>query len=479
MSTPPSGNHPRLATANGEPPTEHDEHQNAGTTALGGTTPDFDAPEWEYGRMKWRSRWLRGWIFFTGAIVLSAGVGAVSTMWLSGPAAAAVGSALAVAVFGVVSARGKTLLDMHAEQKAALPGQLVTASESGRPRRVRDLNDPIALRVHPAETFHRTVNGQSVADRVPSYVRRDAQEQLGAAVARGGFVLLAGDSTAGKTRMAYEAIRALCPDHVLMAPASRESLAMIVPVVLEQRRCVVWLDDLERFLGSGGLTASVAGRLLGDGDRQVLLLATLRSAEFDRYSAREESRVTGIERDSWLEARDVLDLAAVVELQRRWSAEELKRARDYADDPRISTALGKTSQFGLAEILAAGPHLAGDWRNAWRPGAHPRGAALVAAAVDCRRAGVHDPQPIEVLAGLAEYYLNQQGGALLRPALLPMPWTGLLPPVMAPAACFYPPAQMGTIWPSITSSTSPAWTASPRPSGTPLSTGPRPSRHSP
>ncbi len=365
--------------------------------------------------MKWRSRWLRGWILFTGAIVLGAGVGAMSAIWLSGPAAAAVGSTLAAAVFGVVSARGKTLLDMHAAQKAALPEQLVTASESGRLRRVRDLNDPIVLRVHPAETFCQTVNGQSVADRVPPYIRRDTQDQLWAVVVRGGFVLLTGDSTAGKTRTAYEAIRALCPDHVLIAPASRESLAVIVPVVLEQRRCVVWLDDLERFLGSGGLTASSVGRILGDGDRQVLLLATLRSAEFDRYSAREESQVTGIERDSWREARDVLDLAAVVELQRRWSAEELKRARDYADDPRISAALGKTGQFGLAEVLAADPHLARDWRNAWRPNAHPLGAALVAAAVDCRRAGGHDPQPIEVLAGLAEHYLNQQGGVLLRP----------------------------------------------------------------
>lgn len=88
------------------------------------------------------------------------------------------------------------------------------------------------------------------------------------------------------------------------------------------------------------------------------------------------------------------------------------------NDPRISTALGKTGKFGLAEVLAAGPSLASDWRNAWRPGAHPRGAALVAAAVDCRRAGVHDPQPIEVLAGLAEHYLAQQGGVLLRPELL-------------------------------------------------------------
>ena len=56
------------------------------------------------------------------------------------------------------------------------------------------------------------------------------------------------------------------PNHVLVTPASRESLATILPAVLEQRRYVVWLDDLEWFLGPGRLTAAVVSRMLGDGD---------------------------------------------------------------------------------------------------------------------------------------------------------------------------------------------------------------------
>jgi hypothetical protein len=74
-----------------------------------------------------------------------------------------------------------------------------------------------------------------------------------------------------------------------------------------------------------------------------------------------------------------------------------------------------TDTFGLAELLADGPELARDWRNAWRPGGQPRGAALVAAAVDCRRAGLADPVPVELLARLAEHYLDARGGAALRP----------------------------------------------------------------
>ncbi|MBE1496498.1 hypothetical protein H4696_003598 [Amycolatopsis lexingtonensis] len=229
-----------------------------------------------------------------------------------------------------------------------------------------------------------------------------------------GFVLLTGDSTAGKSRAAYEAIRRLFPDHVLVVPASRDSLPTALQTALDQRRCVVWLDDLERFLGPAGLTVSMVRRLAGGGDRRVVV-ATLRSAEFDRYSAREEPVLSGLDRESWRAARDALELAHVVEIRRKWSAAELDRAHEHADDPRIRGALAHVAHFGLAEMLAAGPELAKDWRNAWRAGAHPRGAALVAAGVDCRRAGHHEPVSLDLLIELSTHYLEAQGGPLLRP----------------------------------------------------------------
>lgn len=59
--------------------------------------------------------------------------------------------------------------------------------------------------------------------------------------------------------------------------------------------------------------------------------------------------------------------------------------------------------------------MARDWQHAWRPGGHPHGAALVAAAVDCRRAGLTDPVPVDLLAALAKHYLDAHGGTALRP----------------------------------------------------------------
>jgi tetratricopeptide repeat protein len=365
------------------------------------------------GWTRWGSATLRGWALLIGAVILGILTGGAAAVWVPGPAAAAVGAGLAAGVFGVISAHGKALLDKQAARRKMLPQHVVTASASGRPQRVRELDEPILLRVHPAAMLHGNRGGRPVADQVPPYVPRDCQHQLWDAVAGGGFVLLAGDSTAGKTRAAYEAVRAVLPDHVLVAPSGRYSLDTVVLTVLEQRRCVLWLDDIERFLGASGLTAAMVARLLGSGDREVVLLATMRTAEYDRYSVREQGSLT-VERETWRAGREVLELAHVIELPREWSSAELERARGYTDDPRIRSALGQCPRLGLAEALAAGPDLAQDWRNAWRAGAHPRGAALVAAAVDCRRAGVHEPVPISLLAELAEVYLARRQGPLLR-----------------------------------------------------------------
>ncbi|MGW4057792.1 tetratricopeptide repeat protein [Amycolatopsis sp. NPDC004747] len=348
------------------------------------------------------------------AAVLSVMVGFTVSRWLSGPVAVAIGSTLAAALFGLVSGRGTSVLEKRAQHRDELPGHVATVAPSGRLRRVREFDDPVSLRIHPAAALVADRDAGEL-DRVPPYVPRDVHARLTDVVKRGGFVLVVGESTAGKSRAAYEAMRASIPDHVLIAPVARESLSSVVPTVAEQRRCVVWLDDLERFLGAGGITAGLVSRMVDYPARNILILATLRTAEFDRFSLREEPSLSSSERESWHVARDVLQLAEVVDMQRRWTRAELDRANAFADDPRISAALRQTAQFGLAEVLAAGPQLAREWHNAWRPGAHPRAASLIAAAVDCRRAGMHEPVAIELLRELSEMYLTRRGGALLRP----------------------------------------------------------------
>ncbi len=373
-------------------------------------------PSWR--PLKVRFRAARGWGLLAGAAVLGAAIGSVVALWVPGVAAVSVGSAVAVAVFTVASARGKDVLERQAERRDARPLRMLAAGTGGRPLRVRDLDDPIVLRVHPAEAVVRHVAGERTLDRTPPYVRRDLHDELGGLIRRGGFVLVVGESTAGKTRAVYEAVRAVCPDHVLLVPASREALTDVIGTAADTPRCVLWLDDLERFLGAGGLTPILLNRLLGRRWGHLVVAATMRSPEFDRYGAREETGVAGADLDAWRDARDILRLASVVGLSRRWTDAEIERARECDDDPRIRAALASIEKFGLAEVLAAGPELVRNWRNAWSPSAHPRGAALVAAAVDCRRAGMDEPVPLDLLGELSRYYLREHGGEVLRPESL-------------------------------------------------------------
>lgn len=355
----------------------------------------------------------RPWVRLVAVAVVSAVIGLLAALWGSEAWAGALGAAVA-AVVSAAAVGAQTEWQRQAEAARRRPGALEIASPGGRFPLVRDLRDPIAVGVHPAETIEQ---GGRV-DRVPAYVTRDMEPQLHAALRRGGFVLLVGESTAGKTRAAYEAIRLLHPDQYFVAPSTREAIEVLLDGWEAANGCVVWLDDLERFLGPGGLTTSTLHRLLIS-DRQVLVLATMRSHEYDRYRDRAETEASGAAQEVWRQGRAVLRQAQVVHVERRWTDTERERARAVTADPRLVRALAGDERFGVAELLAAGPELVEAWQHAWVPGHHPRGAALVAAAVDARRTGYHRPLPAEVLQQLHEGYLVRRGGVELRPESFP------------------------------------------------------------
>jgi hypothetical protein len=107
---------------------------------------------------------------------------------------------------------------------------------------------------------------------VPVYVPRDKDTELDTKLARGGLVLVVGDSTAGKSRAAYEAIHRLFGQRFLLVPNARASLQALLDGDIELRDTVVWLNDLERWLGPDGLHLGLLRRLLGDGHRQMVLV---------------------------------------------------------------------------------------------------------------------------------------------------------------------------------------------------------------
>lgn len=283
-----------------------------------------------------------------------------------------------------------TRRDQRREESAR---NLLAGAVGGGLLRVRDVTDPVVLGAHRPHDYD---------EGPPPYVRRAAQPAVLGHLAPGNFVLVVGDPLSGKTRLAYETVRAALPDHRLVAPDNREVLATAIDAAGGSRG-VLWLDDLERFFGPGGLTVAAVLRVAPG-----IIVATLRRNRL-------ESLMEG-------ESRRVLEMAHHVPLERRLTEDELVDADEQRWHPGIDDGLTHADDYGLAEYLAAYPAVCREWVNAWSPGAHPRGAALVATAANLCRAGFGDVLPRSLLSELHTYYLEERGGPLLRPENIEAAW---------------------------------------------------------
>ncbi|MFJ2968628.1 tetratricopeptide repeat protein [Streptomyces collinus] len=351
-------------------------------------------------------------------------------------------------------------LDVHAEVTGGRQDVVLTAGKITGPVTITTagvrvpgyLQDP--RRWTLVETWDALTAGahrarpDDVGDAVPPYVARDVDAVLLArlthAAQRGGLVLVVGESTAGKTRAAHHAVRRceVLGGYRVLAPDTGPDLVIAVEVVATTSvRCLVWLDDLERFLTPDGLESGVLAELVR---LRTPVLATMQLRHYDTFypHAAEARWEDPAGRQSFGTGARVLKQIEPLHLPRRWSADELARAQD-CDDPRIIDAVTHHGPYGVAEYLAAGPALLNEWRNATRPGGHPRGAALVAAAVDLARTGLRPPFATSLLTALHQHYLPDD--PLLRPEPIDeaLKWAGrlrygatsLLLPTGAPDAC--------------------------------------------
>ena len=262
--------------------------------------------------------------------------------------------------------------------------------------------DPRRLGVHAA------ISVQGVPDDVlPVYVPRDTDTaengvrvKVAAAAERGGFVLLVGGSSVGKTRCAVEAVKAVLPEWWLVHPVGPAEIAALARVPVPHT--VVWLDELQRYLdGEHGLTGGVVRALL-DGPHPVVIIGTLWP---DRYAGYTTVPTSG-GADPHAREREVLDLAAVVRIGPEFSEAEQGRARAAARrDPRLRVAL-EAAGYGLTQTLAAAPQLVARWEDAQT--ASPYGWAVLAAALDAARLGAHAPLSADFLRAAAPGYCTSQ-----------------------------------------------------------------------
>jgi hypothetical protein len=283
-------------------------------------------------------------------------------------------------------------LDSAAVQRAqavsALAGPRIRVAEADLRR----------LGVHEAIT----VRGAAVGT-LPEYVRRDTDDAecgvralVTAAAERGGFVLLVGGSSVGKTRCAAEAIRALLPDWQLVHPDGPGQVAVLAQA--PRPRTVVWLDELQRYLdGEDGLAGGTVRALLA-APGPVVIIGTLWPGRYTVYNAVPAPGGP----DPRAREREVLGLADVVRVAPEFSPAEQDRACTAADrDPQLRAAL-KSGGYGLTQTLAAAPQLVARWQDA--QAGHPYGWAVLTAALDAARLGADAPLSLDLLRAAAPGY---------------------------------------------------------------------------
>ncbi|GLU47372.1 tetratricopeptide repeat protein [Nocardiopsis ansamitocini] len=244
---------------------------------------------------------------------------------------------------------------------------------------------------------------------LPRYIPRPHDTHLRAHIkaattqgARPQMVVVRGASCTGKTRTAFEAVRATLPnDFALLFPTNAEGLLAVLAADALGPRTVLWLNEAQQYLNDAKGEA-VAAALLRRLDTMgpLLVVATLWPA-YDQTLTRRPAPGQG---DPHPKARELLAQAHYTYVPDSFT-DHLDAAREAArHDPSLTTAL-QTGAAGLTQILAAGPDLVQHYEHP--AGEHgPYGQALISAAMDAHRLKVVGPLPLDFLQAAAPGYLT-------------------------------------------------------------------------
>ncbi|MER5378300.1 hypothetical protein [Streptomyces sp. NPDC002553] len=298
-----------------------------------------------------------------------------------------------------------------------------------------------AVRVREARPrllgVHAAIRVDGVADELPPYVPRDLDAELrtalAAAAAEGGFVLLTGGSSVGKTRALYEVLRMTLPEWWLLHPA--DAASVVTHAQAPTPRTVLWMDELQDYLNHPtGLPAGVVRQLI---TARTIVVATMWD---DEHSLRTPRAPAG-QPDSYANDRDVLRLACIIQVPDRLSPAEQRRGQTLAStDQRIRIALD-AKDAGFTQILAAGPALIQRWKAA-----DCYGKAVITAALDARRVGARRPATGGFLEAAAPTYLTEAQQAKAPDGWLDHALAYAMTEVQGAAACLSPTsAGMGVI----------------------------------
>lgn len=331
------------------------------------------------GRLEVRGRGLRFGLA-ASAVVVAAGAAAVAVWPHAWPWLAA-GTAVIAAV-APVTVPALTAAQQRRTDKARVARQVLQGTAGTALPLVKDTAE-LDARVHRAV--------------LPiAYVRRDVEDGARQLLESGRPVLLVGSSMVGKTQMAVMLIRGMFAGRGIAIPDSIGALASLDAADVVLRGSVIFLDDINRLIGTGGISDGTLRRLAAAGNA---IVGTIRAAEYDRYQPTDQLRPA-----EW----DVLSVFERVFVSRELSEDEEDRLTEAVTDRDVRERI---SRAGLGEYVGAAVHIEEALRLG--PSVNPVGYATVQGAADWQRAGMSTPVPASVLPALAAPHLAARHRAAL------------------------------------------------------------------
>ena len=231
-----------------------------------------------------------------------------------------------------------------------------------------------SLRIHRSD---RNIN---------DYVRRDAHDKLHALLKDRTPVLVEGPSMAGKTRLVVQVLREEWPDARVLFPKSEDDVEKLLknwrrPV----RGAIIFLDELERFLGKQEFTLGVLNTWTDD---SCTVVATTTRMNYTRWRTDLDSKFPG-----W----EIVNKFHTLPLEAKLSNTELEAVRNTS----YAKHLASIEQLGLGRVLGRAEDIRRRFTSALD--SHQGRAGLVKAAVDWSRVGLGSASK-EALLTLAKAY---------------------------------------------------------------------------
>ncbi|MFE4337071.1 hypothetical protein ACFRQM_49490 [Streptomyces sp. NPDC056831] len=221
-------------------------------------------------------------------------------------------------------------------------------------------------------------------------------------------MVVRGESCTGKTRTAFEAVRACLSDWQLVFPKDTASLLALLEANALRPHSILWLNDAQDFfLGESGARAAAALRRRLEEPGPTVVLATLWPEHHRTLTAEPPPSIPGYPApDPHAQARALLGPLRPVDVPRKFTLPELDQLRN-SSHPSLIVATASSPRGNITQTLAAGPQLVDFYEQA--PGPHGvYGQAVITAAMDARRLGHTSPLPTHLLMAAAPAYLTDE-----------------------------------------------------------------------